>query len=308
MEFAFTPGAGGAAPRGALVPRGEPGGAARGAARARLARRLGARGARRRRALVRRRGDPVRGGRPRALHRAVPDDRGRPPRAAARWTSNAWSVELDGLVPDLRHGRPGAARGHDVRSGRGRDARDVDETRPLGTARGNRTTESRSTASSRPVRLRLLAGARARGGRVAQKALELGVEYVSPARAVREEDRHLPGRLAPARRHLRRDRARPLARLLGRLVRRRGRRAGARRGRRREVVLRRDRRRRLRALDPGARRHRLHLGARPAPLLQARAVDRRVRRPRRRRSARSSPRTYSTRRLHCRSRKRKCSS
>ena len=40
------------------------------AARARLARRLGPGGARRRRALVRRRGDPVRGGRPGALHRA----------------------------------------------------------------------------------------------------------------------------------------------------------------------------------------------------------------------------------------------
>ena len=81
MEFAFTPGAGGAAARGARVPRGEPGRAARGAARARLARRLGPRGARRRRALVRRRGGPLRGGRPRALPGPVPDDRGRPARA-----------------------------------------------------------------------------------------------------------------------------------------------------------------------------------------------------------------------------------
>ena len=47
---------------------------------------------------------------------------------------------------------------------------------------------------------------------------------------------------------------------------------------RREVVRRRDRRRRVRALDPGARRHRLHLGAPAAPLLQARAVDRGLRR------------------------------
>ena len=37
-------------------------------------------------------------------------------------------------------------------------------------------------------------------------------------------------------------------------------------------------RRGLRAGDPGARRRRLHVGARPPPLLQARAVDRRIRR------------------------------
>ena len=40
----------------------------------------------------------------------------------------------------------------------------------------------------------------------------------------------------------------------------------------------RDRRRRVRALDPGARRHRLHVGAPAAPLLQAGAVDRGLRR------------------------------
>ena len=40
-----------------------------------------------------------------------------------------------------------------------------------------------------------------------------------------------------------------------------------------EVALRRRGRRRLRAVDPGPRRHRLHLGARPAPALQARALD-----------------------------------
>ena len=46
-----------------------------------------------------------------------------------------------------------------------------------------------------------------------------------------------------------------------------------RRRRGREELRGRRRRRRMRALDPGARRHRLHLGARAAPLLQARALD-----------------------------------
>ena len=48
---------------------------------------------------------------------------------------------------------------------------------------------------------------------------------------------------------------------------------GADRGRLGEGALRRRRRRRVRALDPGSRRHRLHLGARPPPALQARALD-----------------------------------
>ena len=66
-----------------------------------------------------------------------------------------------------------------------------------------------------------------------------------------------------------------LARLLGGVGRRRGRRAGRPRGRRREVAGRRGRGAGVRAVDPGARRHRLHLGASAAPLLQARAVARR---------------------------------
>ena len=88
----------------------------------------------------------------------------------------------------------------------------------------------------------------------------------------------LPGRLARAGRHVCRDGARPLARLLGRLVRVRERPAGAARRSRGQVVRGGRSRRRLRARNPGARRHRLHVGARPPPLLQARAVDRRVRR------------------------------
>ena len=49
----------------------------------------------------------------------------------------------------------------------------------------------------------------------------------------------------------------------------------------------RGRGRRMRALDPGTRRNRLHVGAPAAPLLQARALARRLRRPPRRVAARS---------------------
>ena len=99
------------------------------------------------------------------------------------------------------------------------------------------------------------------------------------AHAVRQADRRLSGRLASTRADLRGRRARPLARLLGGVVRRRGRRA--RTGRRgcREGVRGRGRRPSVRALDPGARRHGVHVGAPTAPLLQARVVARRVRSP-----------------------------
>ncbi len=218
MEFAFTPGAGGAAPRGALVPRGEPGRAARGAARARLARRLGPRGPRRRRALVRRRGDPVRGGRPRALLRPVPDDRRRPPRSARGGRTTRGRSRSTGSCPHLDTVDQVLREDMTAVSAEGETLATVDETRPLGKLVVQEHKVSLD-GDFEAVRLRLLAALAVEAVGVAQKALELGVEYVSDARAVREEDRHLPGRLAPARRHLRRDRARPLARLLGRLVR-----------------------------------------------------------------------------------------
>ena len=70
-------------------------------------------------------------------------------------------------------------------------------------------------------------GARARGGRDRAEGARARGRVREDARAVRQADRHLPGRLAPARRHVRRDGARALARVLGRVVRGRGRRAGA---------------------------------------------------------------------------------
>ena len=118
------------------------------AARARLARRLRPRGARRRRALVRRRGDPVRGGRPRALLRAVPDDRGRPARPA-RGRRAGLVGRARRARPPPRHGRPGAARGHDHRPAEGETLATVDETRPLGRL-ARATGDTGSTATSSP--------------------------------------------------------------------------------------------------------------------------------------------------------------
>ena len=92
--------------------------------------------------------------------------------------------------------------------------------------------------------------------------------------AVRPPDRRLPGGLAPLRADAARDRERPLRRLRRRLGRRRRARVAAA-GRLDGQGLRLRRRlARARRLDPGPRRHRLHLGARPPLLPQARQGQR----------------------------------
>ena len=105
---------------------------------------------------------------------------------------------------------------------------------------------------------------------VAQKAMEMAVEYAKERQAVRPPDRRLPGRLPPMRADALRRRGGALADLLRRLGgRRRARVAAARRGDGEGPCLRR-RLGRLQVVDPGARRDRLHLGARPALPAQAR--------------------------------------
>src|SRR5439155_603809 len=79
-----------------------------------------------------------------------------------------------------------------------------------------------------------------------------GVRLRLRARAVREEDRHLPGDLALGRRRVRRRRARAVARVLGGVVRGRGRRADGARVRGGEVAGDRGRGARVREVDPGA--------------------------------------------------------
>ena len=130
------------------------------------------------------------------------------------------------------------------------------------------------------------------GGRVRQRP-----------QAVRPADRLLPGRLPPLRADAAGDGELALRRLRRRLGgRRRARVAAARRLDRQGLLLRR-RLARPRRLDPGPRRHRLHLGARPPLLPQARQAERgdlrrrqvaprtrRRRRPRRRTPPRSTAR------------------
>ena len=114
------------------------------------------------------------------------------------------------------------------------------------TAAGRRTRSRSSTSSTAPsstrrrdapdrgeeffdrggVGERAARGALARSGRHRVEGARARARVREDARAVRQADRHVPGRVAPALEHVRRDGARALARVLGRVVRRRGRRAG----------------------------------------------------------------------------------
>jgi alkylation response protein AidB-like acyl-CoA dehydrogenase len=91
---------------------------------------------------------------------------------------NAWSVELEGLVPHLdtvdqvlREDMTAVAAG-------GETLATVDETRPLGKL-ASPDHEVSLDGDFEPVRLRLLAALAVEAVGVAQKALELGVAYVS---------------------------------------------------------------------------------------------------------------------------------
>ena len=91
---------------------------------------------------------------------------------------NAWSVELDGLVPHLDAVDRVVTADGTITEATGETLPTVDETRPLG--RLEQVAESNSLDGDfEPVRLRLLVGLAAEAVGVAQKALELGVEYVS---------------------------------------------------------------------------------------------------------------------------------
>ncbi|MEP7225645.1 MAG: acyl-CoA dehydrogenase family protein [Actinomycetota bacterium] len=97
--------------------------------------------------------------------------------ALASVDENAWSVELDGLVPHLDAVDMVLREDMTSVAAEGETLETMDETRPLG----------RLTAGEHggiqddfePVRLRLLAALALEAVGVAQKALQLGVEYVS---------------------------------------------------------------------------------------------------------------------------------
>ena len=218
----------------------------------------------------------LRGARPRALPGAVLLD-GRA-RAVRRWrprTGRAvaagearWSAEVDGLVPDLAL-VDRVADGRRRRRRRGRDAaKTMDSTRRLGPARDGCGRRRRSTA----LALRTALALEAVG--IAQRALELGRRAregprsssasrsasTRPSRTRSSTRSWRPS--SPARSPTGRRGASPKATSEAAIAA-----AAAKAYRRRGGGL------RVRALDPGARRDRLHVGAPAAPLLQARAVD-----------------------------------
>ncbi len=90
---------------------------------------------------------------------------------------NAWSVELDGLVPHLDTADMVLREDLSTVAADGETLATVDESRPLGRLATADATEVDDEFE--PVRLRLLAALAAEAVGVAQKALELGVAYVS---------------------------------------------------------------------------------------------------------------------------------
>ena len=90
----------------------------------------------------------------------------------------AWSVELDGFVPNLDSVDRVLTERMQIVAAEGETMRSTDETRPLGRLRAAEDSDPLD-GSFEPVRLRLLAGLALEAVGVARRALELGVEYVS---------------------------------------------------------------------------------------------------------------------------------
>ena len=88
-----------------------------------------------------------------------------------------WSVELEGLVPHLDQVDRVLRETMEACDAEGETLPTVDETRPLGRLQAG--DGAKVDGDFEPVRLRLLAGLAAEAVGVAQKALELGVAYVS---------------------------------------------------------------------------------------------------------------------------------
>ena len=90
---------------------------------------------------------------------------------------NAWSIELDGLVPHLDTADMVLREDMSTVAANGGTLATVDESRPLGRLEAGEADELDDDFE--PVRQRLLAALAAEAVGVAQKALELGVAYVS---------------------------------------------------------------------------------------------------------------------------------
>ena len=92
--------------------------------------------------------------------------------------AQAWSVELDDLVPHLDSADRVLRGDMTTVAAQGETLATVDESRPLGKL-GSHEDGDPLDGDFEPVRLRLLAALAAEAVGVAQKALELGVAYVS---------------------------------------------------------------------------------------------------------------------------------
>ena len=101
--------------------------------------------------------------------------------ALAEVDEQAWSVELDGWVPNLAEVDAVLREDMTVVPAEGETLRTTDETRPLGRLKDDSVAQSNYLLEDgfEPVRLRLLAGLALEAVGVAQKVLELGVAYVA---------------------------------------------------------------------------------------------------------------------------------
>jgi alkylation response protein AidB-like acyl-CoA dehydrogenase len=97
--------------------------------------------------------------------------------ALAEVDEQAWSVEVDGFVPDLLHVDRVLRESMEACPAQGESLVTTDETRPLG--RLQVTDCYLVEGDWEPVRLRLLAALALEAVGIAQRALELGIEYVS---------------------------------------------------------------------------------------------------------------------------------
>ena len=152
--------------------------------------------------------------------------------AAVAAGTASWTLALGPLVPDLDTATNVAVPGGDTVWELEGFEREVlptnDATRPLGVVSGGEPGRALFSSEALPtLRSRSLAILALEAVGVGARALELAIEYVKDARAVRPPDRLLPGRLAPAGDGVHRARARPLARVVGGVVRLGGRPGGA---------------------------------------------------------------------------------
>ena len=208
-------------------------------------------------------------------------------RAEVATGGSSWTLALGPLVSDLDTAdRVAIVGGDGIYELEGAE-REVlassDATRPLGVVRGG--DPGRRLAESgvlEGIRSRMLAALAIEACGVARRALEYAIEHASTREQFGRKIGVYQAVSHPAGRCVHSARARPFALALGSVVRgpgeHRARRAGADRFSRREGVGRRSGRAGLRDGDPGARRDRLHVGARAASPVQARALDRELRR------------------------------